>query len=181
MRSRYKITPETNIYFITTSTRQWVPLLFNETVFAIILNSFKYCQANKGLRVHGYVIMINHFHAIISHNDYDQISNIMRDLKRHTATEIEHYLSGLGDFSQLFWIKQFHSQKRGEHRIWQEGYHPLAIKSSIFFEQKLNYIHFNPVKKGFVEQPEHWKYSSARNYLLGDDSLLVIDRIESDV
>jgi len=177
MRSRYRITPESNIYFITSSTHLWVPILFNETLFQIILNSLKYCRKNKGLRLHGYVIMINHFHAIISHESYDQIPNIVRDLKRHTAREIKDYLSDLGEFSQLFWVKIFHSKERGQHRIWQGGYHPVAITSRAFFDEKLEYIHNNPVKKGFVEQPEHWKYSSARNYLLGDDGLIEIDRI----
>lgn len=87
-------------------------------------------------------------------------------------------LSDLGKFSQLFWVKIFHHKERGENKIWQEGYHPEAIKSTPFFAQKLDYIHDNPVKKGFVVQPEHWKYSSARNYLLGDDRLIVIGRVE---
>jgi REP element-mobilizing transposase RayT len=177
MRSRYKVTPETNVYFITASTKQWVPILFNETIFQIILNSFKYCQANKGLRLHGYVIMINHLHAIISHDNYEDIPYVVRDFKRHTATEISRYLSNLGEFSQLSWVKLFHCQERGQHRVWQEGYHPVAIKSQAFFDEKLTYIHNNPVKKGFVNKPEDWKYSSARNYLLGDDRLIVIDKI----
>jgi len=178
MRSRYKVTPETNIYFITTSVHLWVPILFNETLFQIILDSLKYCQSNKELRLHGYVIMTNHVHAIISHEAHDQIPNIVRDFKRHTATEIKNYLSNLGRFSQLFWVKIFHNKEQGQNKIWQEGYHPEAIKSKVFFDQKLDYIHYNPVKKGFVVQPEHWKYSSARNYLLGDESLIVIDKIE---
>jgi REP element-mobilizing transposase RayT len=177
MRSRFKVTPDTNIYFITTSTHLWVPILFNETLFQIILDSLKYCQANKGLRVHGYVIMINHVHAIISHEAYDQIPNIVRDFKRHTAKEVKNYLSNLGEFSQLFWVKIFHSKKPGQHRIWQEGYHPIAVKSQSFFDEKLAYIHYNPVKKGFVENPEDWKYSSARNYLFEDDQLIEIDKI----
>jgi hypothetical protein len=78
----------------------------------------------------------------------------------------------------FFWVKIFHNKERGQNKIWQEGYHPVAIKSKTFFNEKLDYIHYNPVKKGFVEKPEHWKYSSARNYLLGDDSLIVIDKIE---
>ncbi len=177
MRSRFKVTPETNIYFITTSIHLWVPILFNETLFQIILDSLKYCQANKGLRVHGYVIMINHVHAIISHEAYDQIPNIVRDFKRHTAKEVKNYLSNLGEFSQLFWVKIFHSKKPGQHKIWQEGYHPIAVKRQSFFDEKLAYIHYNPVKKGFVENPEDWKYSSARNYLFEDDKLIEIDKI----
>jgi REP element-mobilizing transposase RayT len=120
--------------------------------------------------------MINHIHAIISHESYDQIPNIVRDFKRYTAKEIKNYLSGMGEFSQLFWVKIFHSKEPGQNKIWQEGYHPIAVKSQEFFDQKLAYIHNNPVKKGFVAKPEDWKYSSARNYLLGDDSLIAIDK-----
>jgi len=178
MRSRYKITDHTPVYFITTSTHLWVPILFNEAIFQTLLDSLKYCQANKGLNIHGYVIMPNHWHAIISHEEPAQIPNVVRDLKRHTATEIRSYLSNLGQFSRLFWIKIFHKKERGQNRLWQAGYHPVAIWSKVVFEQKLNYIHFNPVKKGFVEKPEHWKYSSASNYLLGDDSLILIDRLD---
>jgi REP element-mobilizing transposase RayT len=68
-------------------------------------------------------------------------------------------------------------KERGQHRVWQAGYHPAAIVSRAFFDQKLEYIHYNPVKKGFVEKPEDWKYSSARSYLLEDDRLIEIDRI----
>ena len=177
MRSRYRVTSETNIHFITTSIHLWVPIVSNETLFQIILNSLKFCQANKGLKLHGYVIMVNHVHAIVSHERYDHIPNIVRDFKRHTAKEIRNYLANLGEFSQLFWVKIFHSKERGQHRIWQEGYHPIALKSQSFFEQKLTYIHHNPVRKGFVEKPEDWKYSSTRNYLLDDDSLIAIDKI----
>jgi len=181
MRSRFRVTSETNTYFITISTHLWVPILFNETVFQIIVDSLKYGQAHKELRLHSYVIMPNHLHAIISHDEYNQIPHIVRDFKRHTSQAIKNYLSDLGKFSQLFWIKLFHNKERGQNRIWQEGYHPVGIKSQTFFDEKLAYIHHNPVKKGFVEKPEDWKYSSARNYLLGDDSLIKIDKIEQCV
>ncbi|MBN1992222.1 MAG: transposase [Anaerolineae bacterium] len=118
MRSRYKITEQTPVYFITTSTRLWIPILLNETVFQILLNSFKYCQANKGFNLHGYVIMPNHLHAIISHDDPEQIPNVVvRDYKRHTATEIKTYLGNLGQFSRLFWVKIFHNKERGQNRV----------------------------------------------------------------
>jgi REP element-mobilizing transposase RayT len=83
----------------------------------------------------------------------------------------------LGQFSELFWVKIFHSRETGQLRIWQEGYHSIAIKSQTFFVEKLAYIHDNPVRKGFVEKPEDWKYSSARSYLLEYDGLIVIDWI----
>jgi hypothetical protein len=51
--------------------------------------------------------------------------------------------------------------------VWQEGYHPQMITREDVFKQKVEYIHNNPVKRGFVEEVEHWIYSSANNYLCG--------------
>lgn len=49
-------------------------------------------------------------------------------------------------------------------QFWQQDNHPIEIYTSKVFHQKLDYIHDNPVASGFVSQPEHWLYSSARNY-----------------
>ncbi len=54
----------------------------------------------------------------------------------------------------------------------------MLIEDGDFFDQKLNYIHDNPVRKGYVENPEHWKFSSARNYLLNDHSMIKVEILE---
>jgi putative transposase len=64
--------------------------------------------------------------------------------------------------------------KRGVH-IWEEGSHPQLIESETVMRQKLDYIHQNPVKRGYVDLPEHWRYSSARNYL-GLEGLIEVVR-----
>jgi hypothetical protein len=50
------------------------------------------------------------------------------------------------------------------YQLWQEGYHPQLIQGEAMLEQKLQYIHNNPVARGYVEDAIHWRYSSARNY-----------------
>jgi putative transposase len=60
-------------------------------------------------------------------------------------------------------------------KVWQDEYHPEAIYSEKWFHQKLSYLHDNPVRKGFVSRCEDWKYSSARNWLLDDHSLIQLD------
>lgn len=50
------------------------------------------------------------------------------------------------------------------YKVWQDGFHPIGLQSEYFYQQKLNYIHENPVRKKYVRKPEHWFYSSARNY-----------------
>ena len=56
----------------------------------------------------------------------------------------------------------------------------IALKSGKWFNQKLQYIHANPVRKGFVEKPEAWKYSSARNWLLNDHGIIKIMKLDSE-
>ncbi|HHT9147343.1 MAG: transposase, partial [Candidatus Brocadiaceae bacterium] len=64
-----------------------------------------------------------------------------------------------------------------EYQVWQKGFHPQMIMGEDVFMQKVEYIHHNPVKRGFVEQAEHWVYSSVRNYSTGD-GCIEIDLIE---
>ena len=174
MRSRYHIDPDHNVYFITSTVIDWVPLIINDNLAKIILDSFKYCQTHKDLLIFGFVIMPNHFHAIVGLADPMRIPDVIRDLKRHTSRQMTLYFSQkLPEDTHLSWLRPFY----GHHinHVWQEGYHPVLLKSEKWFVQKLEYIHWNPVKKGFVERPEYWKYSSARNYLLDDHSLITLD------
>ena len=62
-----------------------------------------------------------------------------------------------------------------DKQFWQQDNHPIEIWSLKVFEQKLNYIHNNPVETGFVTDPIDWKYSSARNYGNDDHTVLEID------
>ncbi len=172
MRSRYRITSDSGCYFVTSTIIDWVPLIINDDIFMIILKSFQFCQENKGLQLLGFVIMPNHFHAIINMEKSEKIPSVIRDLKRHTSQEISKYLENHSR-RKLFWKDHFYGGK--VNNVWQEGYHPEMIKSDKWFLQKLDYVHNNPVKAGFVEKPEYWKYSSARNYISSDHSLIKLD------
>ena len=55
-------------------------------------------------------------------------------------------------------------KRDGEHQFWQEGSHPKQIQNDEMLWQKLEYTHFNPVRRGYVDDPLHWRYSIARNY-----------------
>ena len=158
---------------MTSTVVDWVPLIINDSVARIILDSLTYCQEKKALLIFGYVIMPNHFHALIGMEEPDRIPGVVRDLKRHTSLEISKYIAASKRQSQLKWLQPFHGGK--VNRVWQEGYHPVLIKSERWVLQKLEYMHLNPVKKGFVKLPEYWKYSSASNYILGDETLIRLD------
>ncbi len=75
---------------------------------------------------------------------------------------------------RLHFAKLAHKRDR-EYQFWQEGVHAELIFSEAMLRQKLDYMHANPVKRGYVELPEHWRYSSAANYA-GLAGLITIDR-----
>ena len=64
---------------------------------------------------------------------------------------------------QLAFYKKAHKGERA-YQFWQEGVHPEIIQGEDMMRQKIDYIHQNPVKRGYVDQATHWRYSSARNY-----------------
>ena len=65
---------------------------------------------------------------------------------------------------QLAFYKKAHKTET-QYQFWQEGVHPELLQSEDMVRQKINYIHQNPVKRGYVDLPEHWRYSSARDYI----------------
>jgi hypothetical protein len=73
----------------------------------------------------------------------------------------------------LRFAKRAHKTDR-EHQFWQEGSHAEQVFSDAVMCEKLGYIHANPVKRGYVDKAEQWRYSSARNYA-GDTGLIEID------
>ena len=85
MRTRYKITENNGLYFITSTIVEWIPVFTKKEYFDIIVQSLSYCRKNKGLKLFAYVVMDNHVHFIAS---ADNLSQIVKDFKSYTAREI---------------------------------------------------------------------------------------------
>lgn len=175
MRTTYKIFDHNGIYFITSTIIEHIPIFLNEKMFNIIIDSFIFCRKEKGLKLYAFVIMDNHFHAIVTG---DNLSIILRDLKRFTAKEIIKSIRNMNSpwlLNQIeYWKKKYKIDSN--YQIWQEGFHPQQILNDDILKQKIEYIHFNPVKRGFVNKAEDWKYSSARNFL-GDNQIIQLDSL----
>lgn len=71
----------------------------------------------------------------------------------------------------------FSKKKDYDNQVWQRENYPELIESEKFYIQKVEYIHNNPVKKYYIEKPEHWIYSSARNRIVCDNSIIEIDSL----
>ena len=106
---------------------------------------------------------------IIGSND-EKLENIMRDMKSYTSTQLRKSIANNPYESRKEWMLEM-MQKAGKQngnnndwQFWQQNNHPMELFSPHIANQKLNYIHFNPVEAGFVDKEEEWLFSSARNY-----------------
>jgi putative transposase len=169
MSERYKITDQSSGYFLTLSIVGWVDIFTRRQHKDIIIESLRYCQANKGLLLYAYVIMSNHVHLIAQAAEGHQLSDIMRDMKKHTAKVLWENISNQPE-SRREWLqylfRYFAKQNNLEqnYQIWTHDNHPIEVWSAAVMWQKIEYIHFNPVRAGYVELPESYLYSSAINY-----------------
>ncbi len=176
MRTRYKIINESEIYFITSSITEMIPIFTSERYFKIIIVFLKYCRKEKGLKIYAYVIMDNHLHLIVSGKN---LSQTLASFKRHTAKFIIKYLKEDNlnwILNQLSFYKRKH-KKKSNYQVWQEGFHPQCISTDEMLRQKIKYIHYNPVKRGYVNEMEHWRYNSAKIIIDGDKGELELDEL----
>lgn len=165
-------------YFCTINILDWLPVLIESRTIDPIVESLQFCRTNKGLRLFAFVIMPNHMHLIAAADD---LHPIMRDFKRFTSRAIHDRLKADQRDTILYWLKlatEKSRQDQGELGLWHAGFQPKAIYGHEVFEQKLRYLHENPVRKGLVRVPEDWWYSSARNYAGERDVCAQIDAPE---
>ncbi len=66
-------------------------------------------------------------------------------------------------------------KRNSKYQFWTHENHAVELSTNKMIDQRLNYIHQNPVKAGIVESPEDYLYSSARNYCDNMDYLMEID------
>lgn len=162
-RTRYKIYEPTHPHFITCTILHWIPIFTRKETTQIIFDSLKYLQTTDNLKIYSYVILENHLHLIASSDD---ISKTMKKFKSFTAKEILKLLQQNNIktiLDQLAFYKKAH-KKETTYQLWQEGFQPKLIQDEKTMIQKIEYIHNNPVKRGYVDEAIHWRYCSARDY-----------------
>lgn len=173
-RSRYKIYEPTHPHFITCTVLHWIPIFTNKESVQIVFESLQYLQCNHNLNLYAYVILENHLHLVASSDD---IAKDIARFKSYTAREILNLLKKRNIktiLDQLEFYKKAHKVDR-EFQLWQEGIQPKLIQSEQMMIDRINYIHNNPIKRGYVDEAKHWRYSSARDYE-GDDGLIDIEK-----
>ena len=162
--------------FTTHVVREHTPVFSAPAYFDLICRSLAWCRANRELRLYGYVIMPDHIHLLTSVSSPEILRHTLSSFRTYCARNLIEML----DLDGRQWAMSRIRHTMDSATFWEPEYHPVDA-SSAAFDQKLDYIHSNPVRRGFVARPEHWLYSSARNYYLGENWPLEIDRIEDVV
>ena len=178
MALKYTIQDQKDFYFVTFTVVDWIDIFTRDSYREIFINSVKYCQANKGLLVGAWVIMTNHVHMIIGTDGRNKLQDIIRDLKSYTSRHIRLEIENSNYESRKEWmLRRFgnagiYNSNNKDFQLWIQDNHPIQLSSGERMQQRISYIHNNPVRAGFVCEAEHWKYSSAHDYSGGTQGLL---------
>jgi len=169
----------THLYFITATILGWVKLFETSPYAKIILDSLDWHRSHGRWQLYAYVVMPNHIHAIIKPCAYYTVSGVLQSFGSFTAHAI---LERLRETPQTALLTHFAQRQdrdeRKAHQIWQ----PLQAKnvwSEAFLRQKLEYIHNNPVAKGWelVDNRADYEYSSACFYDCGHMPVVAVDDV----
>ncbi len=173
-------------YFMTLTVVEWIDVFTRERYAKIIVDSLKYCIQNKGLNIYAYVVMSNHLHIIANCNDDFQLSEVIRDFKKFSSKQIVASIKNETESRREWMLAIFAKEARAHtkhhsYKVWQDGNFAIELYSEKFTWIKLNYIHKNPVRAGYVRYPQHWKYSSATNYMEMESVLENVHRLEPPI
>ncbi len=155
-------------YFITLTTVGWIDLFTRQRYCHELIKNLQFCQRERGLEIYAYVIMSNHIHLIIRRQaQHGLLSDLLRDFKSATAKKLIKLIQEDQQESRKDWLLYLFtyyakSQKQNsDFMFWQKTSHPVELFSNKMIDQKLHYIHWNPVKAGIVMEPQHYLFSSA--------------------
>ena len=162
-RSRYRLFESQTPYFLTGTIVAWLPVFAYPRFVEIVFDSWRFLRQQRKIDIYGFVVMENHLHWIAAG---ERLPEQAMYFKSYTARRIIDDLHLAGFETLLAELNYFKLRHKGKQRfqLWQEGNHPVEIQNEEMFRQKLDYIHQNPVRRGYVADPVHWRYSSASNY-----------------
>jgi len=179
----YKIRDQNAIHFITFAVVEWIDVFTRSMYADIVFASLNHCQKTKGLNIHAWVIMSNHIHLIISVSSSNTLSSVLRDFKKYTSYEILRTIETNQTESRRTWMLALFKKagqtnsRNTNYQFWRQDNHPIELDNNAIIEQKINYLHNNPVAANMVQNAEDYVYSSARDYC-GSKGLIDIDFLD---
>lgn len=141
---RYQRTGD--LHFLTFSCYRRRPYLATPHAKQIFSERLEHLRETHRFTIHGYVLMPEHVHLLLSEPESLSLASTLRVLKGETSRRL----------------------RIGECPFWQARYYDFNVFSRTKRLEKLVYIHQNPVKRGLVSDPEAYPWSSARHYASGE-------------
>lgn len=166
---RYRIAEQNQPYFITLTVVNWIDVFTRNEYRYIIVDALKYAQENKGLIIYAWVIMSNHIHIIVKAKDEYNLSDILRDFKKFTSKQITKKIIEIPESRREWLLDKFefvgkHLNRIHKYKFWKNDNHAILLDKPELSQQKLDYIHNNPVAAEIIEQADEYIYSSAKFY-----------------
>lgn len=155
----------------------WLDVFIRNEYKDLFIESLEYCQKSKGLEIHAWCIMSSHVHLVFRSVEGQKPELLIGDLKRFTSRSIVKCIQENPKESRKEFLLDYFKKKAEKcsnttnFQFWRHDNKPIELWSNEVIQQKIDYIHNNPVEEGIVFRPEDYKYSSASDYA-GEKGLL---------
>jgi REP element-mobilizing transposase RayT len=171
------IIPADHPHFITITIYEWKHLLKPDKYKDLILESLRFLVREKRAIVYAFVIMSNHMHLIWQILEPFERSGVQRDFLKYVGQQIKFDLSK----NHPNVLEHFKVDKKDrKYQFWKRNALSVDLFSDKVFDQKLQYIHDNPVKAGLCDHATDYMYSSARFYFLNEKTHDFLTNHEGD-
>ncbi len=167
-------TTQGHAHYITLVIKNRVSVFSNSILSEKCIQAIAFYQNNFEVRILGYVIMPDHIHLIVWPQSKTSLEDFVRDFKKYLAREI---LNQAAPKEKARFLLSTSLKRNHRYQVWQKDFYDFNIYSQDTLIEKLNYIHNNPQRKGLVENPEDYPYSSYRAYSEKGEILLSVHRI----
>jgi len=155
------------LFFVTTTVVDWLQPFRQAELARLVLHRFSDSVSVFHASVIAYVLMPSHLHALVGFKEASTLSQFMRSFKSLSSKDVRSRLSSEVVDRLL---------RSGSFALWQPRFDDLLIYSGEQFKTKFEYIHTNPVRAGLVAESVDYPYSSARDWLLGEQGLVPVDK-----
>ncbi len=160
MRQRHKrLAFAGSIHFVTTVTCVRGDVFTNEKICHEMLELFEWYRNKFSVDCLGYVLMPDHLHVVLHQEEADMlVPQLMQGFKKLTS-------------------RRCRPARYPKLPLWQSRYDDVPVPGSDAVRTKLEYIHANPIRRGLVEEPEDYPWSSARDYYNEEVGIIKITKI----
>jgi REP element-mobilizing transposase RayT len=163
------------LYFFTATILNWIRVLDDDKLKDIIIDSLKFLKKEKRIQLFAFVIMPNHIHLVWQIGKTYYLSDVKRDFLKYTSQQIIKILRA--ENPALLEELKVNAADR-IHQVWERNPLSVELVTDKVIEQKINYIHLNPVRANLCSQAHEYKYSSARFYYDGVDCFQLFENFK---